>query len=113
MENNEIVTLELDYPRELRLTHKALKRICSRLKLRMTDLEKAVDDYEKLTVLVFEMLRTSDPGLTEKACDDLLDLRLPGEILEAASRAIAVAFPQAEDGADPMMSPAPGTGIDS
>lgn len=110
MENNEIVTLELDYPRELKLTHKALKRICSRLKIRMTDMERAVDDYEKLTVLVFEMLRVSDPGLSEKACDDLLDLRKPGEIVEAASMAIAAAFPHAEETEDPTMSPTPGTG---
>ena len=113
MENNEIVFLQLDRPRELKLTHKALKRFCSRFRIKMTDLEGAIADYEKLTVLVFEMLRLEDPGMSEKQCDDLLDLAKPGDIFEAVSRAVAAAFPQAEEKEDPTTGPAPGTGTDN
>ena len=48
-ENNDTVILELDRPRELRLTHKVMKRFCTATGTRLSDIETTVDDYDNMT----------------------------------------------------------------
>ena len=55
-ENNDTVILELDRPRELRLTHKVMKRFCAATGTRLSDIETTVDDYDNMTQLIYEML---------------------------------------------------------
>lgn len=102
MEKNDIVVINLDKPRELRLTHKVLKRFCAKENVSMAKLESAVEDYVKLTSLTVMMLCADDPALTPEKCDDLLD-RIPiGEIVQKTSEAIAAGFgaPDAQPAAD-------------
>lgn len=96
-ENNDTVILELDRPRELRLTHKVMKRFCAATGTRLSDIETTVDDYDNMTRLIFEMLRAEDPALTQEQCDDLLD-RVPiGTILKKGAEAVKAGFGSNDD----------------
>lgn len=89
MEKNDVVIIELDRPRELRLTHKVLKRFCAQKHLRLTEIDSAVEDYGTMTDLVYMMLQEKDPELTPEFCDELLDQLPIMEVVKKASEAIA------------------------
>lgn len=99
MENNEVVIINLDRPRPLRLTNRVLKRFCSGQKVSLADIEQAIQRYDVMVTLLYEMLRIDDPDLTVEHCDDLLDMLPVGEIIETCSRAITAGF-GAQDGGD-------------
>lgn len=105
-ENNDVVILELDRPRPLRLTHRALKRYLAATGIKMTEIDQSVEDYSNMTLLIYEMLRTDDPELTPERCDELLDLAPLGTILQKGADAIAAGFgtPEKQKGqpADPL-----------
>lgn len=105
MENNEVVMINLDRPRPLRLTNRVLKRFCAGQKVSLADIEQAIQRYDVMSVLLYEMLRADDPDLTVERCDDLLDLLPIGEIIETCSRAIAAGFGAQDsgDGQDPTV----------
>ena len=92
MENNDIVILELDRPRQLRLGHKVLKRYLAKTGLKMKQFDESVQDYENLCCLIYEMLHEEDPNLTPEACDDLLDMVPISEIYLKGAEAIKVGF---------------------
>lgn len=100
MENNEVVMITLDRPRPLRLTNRVLKRFCAGQNISLTDIEKAIQRYDVLTVLMYEMLRADDPELTQERCDELLDMVSIGEIVGACSRAVEAGFTVPKDGDD-------------
>lgn len=91
-ENNDIVIIELDRPRELKLTHKVLKRYCAKTGSKLSQIEDAVDDYENMTTLIGEMLRAEDPDLTPEQCDDLMDMVPIGDLIRKCAHAIKVGF---------------------
>lgn len=97
MEGNNVVIINLDKPRELKLTHKVLKRFMAKHKLKMTSFDAAVEDYEKMTDLIYEMLRAEDPNLTPAECDNLLDTVSITEIVKKSGEAIAAAFNDGEE----------------
>lgn len=103
-ENNDIVILELDRPRELKLTHRVLKYFCAKTGLKMSQIEEAVDDYDNMTTLIYVMLLADDPELTPDKCDDLLDMVPIGTVIKACAKAIKVGFgavdEKKEDGED-------------
>lgn len=92
MENNNVVILDLDRPRELKLTHKTMKRFLKRRNLSMEDMESGGMNYELMTDLISEMLRREEPDLTEDQCDDLLDMVPIGVLMEKGAQAIQAAF---------------------
>ncbi len=97
LENNDTVILELDRPRELRLTHRVMKRFCAVTGTKLSDIETTVDDYDNMTRLIYEMLRADDPALTQEQCDELLD-RVPiGTILKKGAEAVAAGFGKNDD----------------
>ena len=106
VERNDTVILELDRPRELRLGHKALKRFSALTGCAMTEMEQAMQSYDKMTALLYVMLSQEDPSLTPEAADDLLDAVPVCRLLEAAARAVQASFeaPEAEEitGGPPM-----------
>ncbi len=73
-DKNDVVILELDKPRTLRLGHKALKRFSALTECSMTDMESVVQRYDKVAALVYAMLSDEDPDLTPAQVDDLLDM---------------------------------------
>jgi len=91
-DNNDIVILELDRPRELKLSHKVLKRFCAATNTRLSDIEAAVDDYDNMTALIYYMLLADDPDLTPEKLDDLLDDVPIGIVLKKGAEAIAKGF---------------------
>lgn len=95
-ENNDIVIIELDRPRELKFTHKVMKRYCAATGAKMSDIQDSVEDYNNMTRMIYEMLRADDPDLTPEQCDDLLDLVPIGTILERGAAAIAAGFGDVE-----------------
>lgn len=91
-EKNDIVMIELDRPRELKFTHKVMKRFCAATGCKLSEIEDTVDDYGNMTMLIYEMLRADDPNLTPEQCDDLLDQVPFGVILQKGAEAIAAGF---------------------
>ena len=59
-DRNDVVILELDRPRELRLGHKALKRFSALTNCSMADMEKEIQHYDKMSCLIWVMV-TSAP----------------------------------------------------
>lgn len=91
-EKNDVVILDLDRPRPLRLTHRVLKRYLAATGIKMTEIDESVEDYGNMTLLIYEMLRADDPELTPEKCDELLDLAPLGTILQKGADAIAAGF---------------------
>lgn len=113
-DKNDVVILELDKPRTLRLGHKALKRFSALTACSMTDMEKAVQRYDKVAVLAYVMLSEEDPELTPEKVDDLLDMVPIKTICEKCSAAIEAAFADEDaerpgDGEDPLQAAGTGT----
>lgn len=95
-DKNDIVMIELDRPRELKFTHKVMKRFCAATGTKMSEIQDAVEDYDNMTRLIYEMLRREDPDLTQEQCDDLLDTVSIGLILQKGAEAIAAGFGEME-----------------
>lgn len=97
MENNNTVIIELDRPRELKLSHKVMKRFMAKHKLKMSTFDVAVDEYDKASDLIYEMLKEEDPTLTVEKCDDLLDAVSLMTIMQKVAEAIKAAFPEQDE----------------
>jgi len=95
-DNNDIVILELDRPRELKLSHKVLKRFCAATGSRLSDIDNTVDDYDNMTMLIYYMLLADDPDLTPEKLDDLLDDVPIGIVLKKGAEAIKKGFGEPE-----------------
>ena len=113
-DRNDVVILELDRPRTLRLGHKVLKRFSALTQCSMTEMEAAVQRYDKMSALLYVMLSEEDPDLTPAMVDDLLDMKSIREISEACTKAIEVAFADenADEGTDGNPPQAAGTGTE-
>ena len=123
-DKNDVVILDLDKPRELRLGHKALKRFSALTGCSMRQMQAETERYDKMALLIYVMLSEDQPDLTPEAVDDLIDraerrkvnpLRMK-DIFEATTAAIRAAFVDEdaeppEDGEDPPR--AAGTGAEA
>lgn len=113
-DRNDVVILELDRPRTLRLGHKALKRFSALTECSMTEMEAAVQRYDKLSALAYVMLSEEDPTLTPEQVDDLLDKVSIKKISDACSKAIEAAFVDEaaeEENNDPPQAAGTGTEV--
>ena len=110
-EKNDVVILELDRPRELRLGHKALKRFSALTECPMSDMDAAIQRYDKMSCLLYVMLSQDDPTLTPDMVDDLCDGVSIVKITKACSRAIEAAFADDEESdGDPLEAAGTGAG---
>lgn len=123
-DKNDVVILDLDKPRELRLGHKALKRFSALTGCSMRQMQAETERYDKMALLIYVMLSEDQPDLTPEAVDDLIDraerrkvnpLRMK-DIFAATTAAIEAAFAdedaeEPEDGEDPPQ--AAGTGAEA
>ena len=120
LDRNDVVILELDRPRELRLGHKALKRFSALTSCSMTDMEKEIQRYDKLSCLLWVMVTQDQANhgeemMTPEQLDDLLDAVPITKLTNLCSKAIAAAFvdedaEEAEKGDPPQ---AAGTGTEA
>lgn len=101
-ENNAVVTIELDRIRELRFSHKAIKRWSSYTGKRFSDIDSSALGPEEIEVLLYFMLEkdAADHGEDLKMSDveDLLDMVPLGTVYAKLSEAMEAAFPKAEKG---------------
>lgn len=101
-DKNDTVMIELDRPRELKLSHKALKRFSALTECSIQEMEGAISHYDKLACLMYVMLAVDaekhGEALTPEQVDDLLDDVPIYQQIDLAGRAIAAAFsdPKAE-----------------
>lgn len=102
-EHNDMVILDLDRPRVLRLGHKALKRFSALTGCSMTEMETEIQRYDRMSCLLYVMLSEDDPALTPEQADDLMDRCSIQQLTIACSRAIEAAF----DGADAPQEDSP------
>lgn len=109
-EHNDAVVLQLDRPRTLRLGHKALKRFSAMTGTALSDMEKSIQRYDKLSTLMYVALSEDDPSLTPEQVDDLLDARPLREIIECASKVVEAAFGD-DSPEDNSSNPPPAAGI--
>lgn len=123
-DKNDVVIIELDKSRELRLGHKALKRFSALTGCSMQQMQDEIQRYDRMSQLVYVMLSEDQPDLTPEAVDDLIDraerrkvnpLRVK-DLMVAVSSAIQAAFvdenaEEPEDGEDPPQ--AAGTGAEA
>lgn len=120
-DKNDVVILDLDRPRELRLGHKALKRFSALTGCSMAQMQNETQHYDRLALLIYVMLSEDEPDLTPEAVDELIDqaerrkenpLRLKdlvAVVFAAIQAALAdEAAGEPEDGKDPPQ--AAGTG---
>ena len=103
-DNNNTVFIELDRPRELRLTHKVVKKFLAKHNLKAEQFDLSAQSYDMMTDLLVEMLMRDDPTLTPEICDDLLDLVPIHVILEKVPEAIEKGFNTGKP-ADPPKAP--------
>ena len=113
-DRNDTVMIHLDRPRELKCTHKVLKRFSALTETPVDKIADALLRYDKAACLMYCMLWRDDPSLTTEQVDELLENALPGEVLAKAAEAFAAAFPAAEasdgEGTPPA---AAGTGMNA
>lgn len=116
-DENDTIMIELDRPRELKLGHKALKRFSALTGCSMTDMEKEISHYDKMSCLLYVMLAVDaeehGEELTPAQVDDLLEPVPIQQLMELAGEAINAAFggedeEQPEGESDPLT--AAGTG---
>ena len=103
-DNNNTVIIELDRPRELRLSHKVFKKFLAKHNLTAEQFDEASRSYDLMTDLLSLMLMRDDPELTQDDCDDLLDMVPIHVILEKVPEAIEKGFNTGKP-ADPTKAP--------
>ena len=118
-DHNDVVILDLDRPRELRLGHKALKRFSALSNCSMADMEQEIQRYDKLSCLLWVMvtqdqLNHGEDMMTPEQLDDLLDAVPITKLTKLCTMAIEAAFVD-EDAekageADPPQAAGIGTG---
>lgn len=115
-DENDTIIIELDHPRELKLGHKALKRFSALTGCSMTDMEKEISHYDKLSCLLYVMLAVDaeehGEELTPSQVDDLLEPVPIQQLMMMAGAAINAAFGGEEEEEQPEGGPpiAAGTG---
>ena len=98
-EGNDLVIINLDRPREVKLSHKVLKRYCALTGKTLREIPGVATDYVEMTRLLWCALLREDPELTPERLDDLLERHdvMPMTVIEAVGAAIKAAFDDGED----------------
>ena len=91
-DNNDVVFIDLDKPRELKLTHSVLKRFAAKKGVSVDDIDTVLAGYTGMVDLIYEMLLREDPDLTEEKYEELLDYVTIKEIMDAGSAAVEASF---------------------
>ncbi len=103
----DIVILELDPPRELKLGHRALKAFCARTRLGVNEIGQVLQRYDMMALLIQVMLQCRYPDLTEDQIDEMLETLPLETVYNKASAAVMNAFPTAAGTSDDGESQGP------
>lgn len=112
-EHNDVVMIELDRPRPLKLSHLVMKRFSAATKMPIVDFETAGTRYDYISELVYFMLNHDDPKLSRQRCDELLEQVSIGYVIGKCSEAINAAFGEPEEAPEEVPQTAAGTGIEA
>jgi len=114
------VIVNMDKPRALRLTHRAMKTFSKLTACKLEDMEDAIQDPVKLEALYYSMLladaKENGESLKVTDMEALMDTMTPGALIGAAGKALELAYadaapsPAAEEGDEKNADPAAGTG---
>ena len=97
-----MVILNLDKPRELKFSHKAMRQFCAMTRVSVPELREAVPRYDLMTTAVYCMLAAQDDSLTPGQVEDMLD-KLP--VLEIYAKAVEAVGEAVHDGEDAGEAP--------
>lgn len=107
--NNDVVIINLDRPREVRYGHRALKTLCAMLGKSFEDMGQVLANPgpEELEQIMYCGLlsdaKKNDEVLKLEQMEDLLDLAQPyTDITDAMNKAIEMAFPEVEEIKNPQ-----------
>lgn len=114
-DGNDVVMIELDCPRELKLGHKALKRFSALTGSSMAGLEEEIQHYDKLACLMYVMLAVDAEKrgeiLKPEQVDDLLEDVPITRQLQLCMKAIQAAFEDPDAPKEDPEDPPPAAGI--
>lgn len=97
-----MVILNLDKPRELKFSHKAMRQFSALTKVSVPEMQQAVQRYDLMTTAVYCMLAAQDDSLTPGQVEDMLD-KLP--VLEIYAKAVEAMGEAVHDGEDAGEAP--------
>lgn len=87
-----MVILNLDKPRELKFTHKAMRQFCALTKVGMDQMDEAFMRYDLMATAVYCMLAAQDSSLTPNQVEDMLDELPVVEVYTKAAEAVREAL---------------------
>lgn len=110
-EHNDLVIIELDRPRTLKLGHLVMKRFAAATKLPTVDMDTIGTRYDYVSELMYFMLNHDDPTLSRAKVDALLEQVSIKYVFEKYNEALEAAFgePEEDDDADPQTAAGTGT----
>lgn len=91
-----MVILNLDKPRELKFSHKAMRKFSALTQTPLTELKEAVTRYDLMSAAVYCMLSAADETLTPEQVDDMLERLPPLKVYTAAVEAVTEALNDGE-----------------
>lgn len=104
LNNNDVVILNLDRPREVKFGHKAIKTLCSMLNKSFEEIEEVLsntgpEDLEKIMYCgLLSDARKNGETLQLEQMEDLLDYAERYiEVIEAMNNAFVAAFERVEE----------------
>lgn len=92
-----MVILHLDKPRELKFSHKAMRKFSALTQTPLTELRAAVTRYDLMSTAVYCMLSVADESLTPGQVDDMLEQLPPLKVYTAAVEAVSEALDDGEE----------------
>ena len=93
--------MNLDKPRELKFSHKAMQKFSTLTKTPLTAMGEAVQRYDLVSAAVYCMLSVADDSLTPGQVDDMLENLTVQEIYTAGMQAMRDALGDGEESVDP------------
>ena len=96
-----MVILNLDKPRELKFSHKAMQKFSALTKAPLTAMGETVQRYDLVSAAVYCMLSVADDSLTPGQVDDMLENLTVQEIYTAGVQAMRDALGDSEESVDP------------
>lgn len=95
------VTVMLDRPREMKLSHKAMKKFAAITGCSLEDMDVILQNPTKLEALYYvglqEDARQNGEALTSNMMENILDNQTPGVLIAAAAKAVELAYDVSDD----------------
>lgn len=110
-EHNDLVIIELDRPRTLKLSHLVMKRFSAAAKMPIVEMDTVGTRYDYISEMMYFMLNHDDPTLSRAKVDELLEQVSIAYVIKKFNEALEAAFgePEDDDDADPQAAAGTGT----